>query len=39
MNTGLEKTGFPNVISKLETPSRAEILMEALGPSLKKLVK
>ena len=32
-------TGFPQIISKMESENQAEILMEALGPSLKKLVK
>ena len=34
-----EFMGFPKVVSKLETQNKAEILMEALGPSLKKLLK
>ena len=33
------KVGFPQIVSKKESESQAEILMAALGPSLKKLVK
>lgn len=29
--------GFPNIISKMESKDQAEILMEALGPNLRKL--
>ena len=32
-------TGFPSPISFLEGPKSAEILMEALGPNLRKLVR
>jgi hypothetical protein len=31
--------GFPKIVSKMESEDQAEILMIALGPSLKKLVK
>lgn len=31
--------GFPEVVSKIETNKQAEILMEALGPNLRKLIK
>ena len=31
--------GFPQIVSKMESEDQAEILMVALGPSLKKLVK
>lgn len=34
-----EGTGFPEVISKIETNKQAEILMQALGPNLSKLIK
>jgi hypothetical protein len=33
------KVGFPQIVSKKESESQAEILMAAIGPSLKKLVK
>ena len=36
---GDEVTGFPSIVSKLENNRKAEILMEALGPNLRKLVK
>mgnify|MGYP006893281187 CR=1 FL=1 len=32
-------TGFPKFISSLRGPNSAEILMEALGPNLRKLLK
>ena len=32
-------TGFPEIISKKDNNKRAEILMSALGPNLRKLVK
>ena len=31
--------GFPEMISNIEGPQTAEILMEALGPNLRKLLK
>jgi hypothetical protein len=31
--------GFPNLISELRGPESAEILMEALGPNIRKLLK
>ena len=34
-STDDDSNGFPRIVSKKETPNRAEILMEALGPSLK----
>lgn len=34
-----EVIGFPQIVSKMESQVQAEILMIALGPSLKKLVK
>ena len=39
-NTNLEPlVGFPDMISHLEGQKSAEILMEALGPNLRKLLK
>jgi hypothetical protein len=35
--SGSELTGFPIIISKMESSDQAEILMEALGPNLRKL--
>ena len=34
-----ECNGFPEIVSKKDTNKRAEILMQALGPNLRKLVK
>ena len=34
-----ECNGFPEIVSKKENNKRAEILMQALGPNLRKLVK
>lgn len=31
--------GFPVIISKMESKDQAEILMEALGPNLRKLAQ
>ena len=31
--------GFPKVISKIQGPYSSEILMEALGPNLRKLMQ
>lgn len=38
-NQADEVSGFPTIVSKLENNRKAEILMEALGPNLRKLVK
>ena len=34
-----EVKGFPEIVSKKDNNKRAEILMQALGPNLRKLVK
>lgn len=34
-----EVKGFPDIVSKKDNNKRAEILMQALGPNLRKLVK
>ena len=34
-----ECNGFPEIVSKKDNNKRAEILMQALGPNLRKLVK
>lgn len=35
----LKLVGFPKIISYIENPNQAEILMEALGTNLRKLLK
>jgi len=35
----LEMVGFPELISSIDGKNSAEILMEALGPNLRKLLK